>query len=90
MSDEETKLKSEMCKKLSLKIVDIFMEDDVEFDIALSVLCQLYVKIGLDFDVNPFGLLSAVSRTLELHLETQDEGDGESKVHWQGNGTQFH
>lgn len=89
MSDEETKLKSELCKKLSLKIVDVFMEDDVEFDIALSVLCQLYVKIGLDFDVNPFGLLSAVSKTLELHLEQGEEPD-EPKVHWQGNGTQFH
>lgn len=88
--DDEAKQKAEMCKKLSLKVVDVFMEDDVEFDIALSVLCQLYVKIGLDFDVNPFGLLSAVSKTLELHLETQGEGDGESKVHWQSNGTQFH
>ena len=82
MKDEDYKLKAEKVKKLSLKIVDVFMEDDVEFDIALSVLCQLYVKIGLDFDVNPFGLLSAVSKTLELHLETQDKEDGEPKVHW--------
>jgi len=82
MKDEDYKLKSEKVKKLSLKVVDIFMEDDVEFDIALSVLCQLYVKIGLDFDVNPFGLLSAVSKTLEVHLETQDKEDGEPKVHW--------
>ena len=82
MSDEETKLKAERCKKLSLKVVDVFMEDDAEFDVALSVLCQLYVKIGLDFDVNPFGLLSAVSKTLEVHLETQDKEDGEPKVHW--------
>jgi hypothetical protein len=90
MKDEDYKLKSEKVKKLSLKVVDVFMEDDVEFDIALSVLCQLYVKIGLDFDVNPFGLLGAVSKTLELHLEQEDEKDGEPKVHWQGNGTQFH
>ena len=88
--DDEVKQKAERCKKLSLQIVDVFMEDDAEFDIALSVLCQLYVKIGLDFDVNPFGLLSAVSKTLEVHLETQDKEDGEPKVHWQGNGTQFH
>ena len=88
--DDEVKQKAERCKKLSLQIVDVFMEDDVEFDIALSVLCQLYVKIGLDFDVNPFGLLSAVSKTLEVHLEQEDEKDGEPKVHWQGNGTQFH
>ena len=87
--DDEVKQKAEMCKKLSLKIVDVFMEDDVEFDIALSVLCQLYVKIGLDFDVNPFGLLGAISKTLELHLEHGEETD-ETKVHWQGNGTQFH
>jgi hypothetical protein len=87
--DDEVKQKAELCKKLSLKIVDVFMEDDVEFDIALSVLCQLYVKIGLDFDVNPFGLLGAISKTLELHLEQGEEPD-ETKVHWQGNGTQFH
>jgi len=80
--DDEVKQKAERCKKLSLQIVDVFMEDDAEFDIALSVLCQLYVKIGLDFDVNPFGLLSAVSKTLEVHLETQDKEDGEPKVHW--------
>jgi hypothetical protein len=91
--DDEVKQKAELCKKLSLKVVDVFMEDDVEFDIALSVLCQLYVKIGLDFDVNPFGLLGAVSKTLEVHLEAksiEDEANGEPKVHWQGNGTQFH
>jgi hypothetical protein len=86
--DDEVKRKAELCKKLSLKIVDVFMEDDVEFDIALSVLCQLYVKIGLDFDVNPFGLLGAISKTLELNLEHREETD-EPKVHWQGNGTQF-
>lgn len=79
--DDEVKQKAELCKKLSLKIVDVFMEDDVEFDIALSVLCQLYVKIGLDFDVNPFGLLGAISKTLELHLEPDEETD-ETKVHW--------
>ena len=80
--DDEVKQKAERSKKLSLQIVDVFMEDDAEFDVALSVLCQLYVKIGLDFDVNPFGLLSAVSKTLEVHLETQDKEDGEPKVHW--------
>jgi hypothetical protein len=79
--DDEVKRKAELCKKLSLKVVDVFMEDDVEFDIALSVLCQLYVKIGLDFDVNPFGLLGAISKTLELHLEHGEESD-ETKVHW--------
>ena len=81
MKDEDYKLKAERVKKLSLKVVDVFMEDDAEFDIALSVLCQLYVKIGLDFDVNPFGLLGAVSKTLELHLEPDEEND-EQKVHW--------
>ena len=87
--DDEIEQKAERCKKLSLQIVDVFMEDDVEFDIALSVLCQLYVKIGLDFDVNPFGLLGAISKNLEMHLEQEDEED-ETKVHWQGNGTEFH
>jgi len=81
MKDDEIKRKAELCKKLSLKVVDVFMEDDVEFDIALSVLCQLYVKIGLDFDVNPFGLIGAVSKTLEAHLEPDEETD-EQKVHW--------
>lgn len=81
MKDEDYKLKAEKVKNLSLKIVDVFMEDDAEFDIALSVLCQLYVKIGLDFDVNPFGLLGAISKTLELHLEHGEESD-ETKVHW--------
>ena len=89
MNDDEIKQKAERCKKLSLQIVDVFMEEDVEFDIALSVLCQLYVKIGLDFDVNPFGLLGAISKNLEMHLEQDDEED-ETKVHWQGNGTEFH
>ena len=89
MNDDEIKQKAERCKKLSLQIVDVFMEEDVEFDIALSVLCQLYVKIGLDFDVNPFGLLGAISKNLEMHLEQEDEED-ETKVHWQGNGTEFH
>jgi len=81
MKDEDYKLKAEKVKNLSLKIVDVFMEDDAEFDIALSVLCQLYIKIGLDFDVNPFGLLGAISKTLELHLEPDEEND-EQKVHW--------
>jgi hypothetical protein len=89
MNDDEIKQKAERCKKLSLQIIDVFMEEDVEFDIALSVLCQLYVKIGLDFDVNPFGLLGAISKNLEMHLEQEDEED-ETKVHWQGNGTEFH
>jgi hypothetical protein len=35
----------------------------------------------LDFDVNPFGLLGAISKTLELHLEHGEESD-ETKVHW--------
>jgi hypothetical protein len=80
--DDEVKQKAERCKKLSLQIVDIFMEDDAEFDVALSVLCQLYVKIGLDFDVNPFSLINAVSAGLQAHLEQEDEKDGEPKVHW--------
>ncbi len=81
MKDDEVKQKAELCKKLSLKIVDVFMEDDVEFDIALSVLCQLYVKIGLDFDVNPFGLLGAISKTLELHLEQGEEPESGRTCH---------
>jgi len=89
MKDEDYKLKSEKVKKLSLKVVDIFMEDDAEFDIALSVLCQLYIKIGLDFDVSPFSLINAVSAGLQAHVEPDEEND-EQKVHWQGNGTQFH
>ena len=88
MKDEDYKLKSEKVKKLSLKIVDVFMEDDAEFDIALSVLCQLYIKIGLDFDVSPFSLINAVSAGLQAHVEPEE--NDEPKVHWQGNGTQFH
>jgi len=88
MKDEELKLKAEQVKKLSLQIVDVFMEDDADFDIALSVLCQLYIKIGLDFDVSPFSLINAVSAGLKAHIESDEED--EAKVHWQGNGTQFH
>ena len=89
MKDEDYKKKEEKVKRLTLQVVDVFMEDDAEFDIALSVLCQLYIKIGLDFDVSPFSLINAVSAGLKVHLES-DEEDDETKVHWQGNGTQFH
>jgi hypothetical protein len=89
MNDEEVKLKAKKCKELSLRIVDIFMEEDVEFDTALSVLCQLYIKVGLDFDVSPFSLINALSAGLQMNLEKDDETE-EPKVHWQGNGTQFH
>jgi hypothetical protein len=89
MKDDDYKKKAEQVKKLTLQVVDVFMEDNADFDIALSVLCQLYIKIGLDFDVSPFSLINAVSAGLKAHLES-DEEDDEPKVHWQGNGTQFH
>jgi hypothetical protein len=90
MNDEEIKQKAKKCKELSLKIVDIFREEDVEHDVALSVLCQLYTKIGLDSDISPFGLINAVTTGLQMHLEIEDEKDEPPPVHWSPNGTQFH
>jgi hypothetical protein len=92
MNEEEVKQKAKKCKELSMKIVDIFKEDETDFDIALSVLCQLYTKIGLDFDVSPFGLINAVSTALQMHIEVEDEAENNEPppVHWSPNGTQFH
>ncbi len=92
MNDEEAKLKAKKCKELGMKVIYIFKEADAEFDVALSVLCQLYTKIGLDSDVSPFGLINAVSKSLEMQLEVEDEDENDEPppVHWSPNGTQFH
>ena len=82
--DDEIDKTVEKCKSLSNDLLKVIKEHNPEVDVVMSVLCQLYCKIGLSADVDPFCMSHAVSTGIRITLEEQEENepDEDSQVHW--------
>lgn len=90
--EDEVDIAVEKCKKLSNDLLKVIKEHNPEVDVVMSVLCQLFCKIGLSAGVDPFCMSHSVSTGIRITLEEQeeDEPDEDPKVHWASTGTQFH
>ena len=82
--DDEVDIAVEKCKKLSNDLLKVIREHNPEVDVVMSVLCQLFCKIGLSAGVDPFCMSHSVSTGIRITLEEQEENepDDDSQVHW--------
>ena len=92
MSKEEDDARIEKCRNLSDDLLGVIKKHRPDADEVLTVLCQLYCKIGLAAEIEPFCLSHAVSSGLMLCVQEDEENepDEDPKVHWASTGTQFH
>ena len=82
MSKEEDEAKVEICRNLSNDLLAVIKKHKPDADEVLTVLCQLYCRIGLAADIEPFCLSHAVSAGLMLCVEEDKEEDEDPQVHW--------
>lgn len=82
--DDEVDIAVEKCKKLSNDLLKVIREHEPDSDVVMSVLCQLFCKIGLSAGVDPFCMSHSVSMGIRITLEEQEENepDDDSQVHW--------
>lgn len=82
--EDEVDIAVEKCKSLSNDLLKVIREHNPEVDVVMSVLCQLFCKIGLSANVDPFCMSHSISMGIRITLEEQEENepDDDSQVHW--------